>query len=160
MSDLMVKQATEKDLPFVLTLMQQLAVFEGYIDNFQVDLAYLKQHLLRPASAPQNFEVLVAKQFETVQGILVFYTLPFTYDLKPWLLMKELIVDENHRSKGVGRALMKQLIELAKQRNVSKIRWDVLNSNTRAKSFYESFGAEHQTEWELYSLGQKVMDSC
>ena len=72
--------------------------------------------------------------------------------------MKELIVDENHRSKGVGRALMEQLVEIAKERSVSKIRWDVLNSNIRAKSFYESFGAEHQVEWELYSLGQKVMD--
>ena len=159
MNALTVVQAVEEDIPTVLRLMQQLAVFEGYIDDFQVDLAYLQKHLLKSNPTQQNFEVLVAKQGVAVLGILVFYTLPFTYDLKPWLLMKELIVDENHRSNGVGRALMEQLFRIAGERGVSKIRWDVLKGNAKAKCFYESFGAEHQSGWELYSLGTKAIST-
>jgi ribosomal protein S18 acetylase RimI-like enzyme len=156
MSDLVVKQAVEEDLPSVLRLMQQLAIFEGYIAEFHVNFGYLKENLLMPDPAQQEFEVLAAKQEGVVMGILVFYTLPLTYDLKPWFLMKELIVDENQRSNGVGKALMEQLVNIAKKRGVSKIRWDVLKSNAKAKRFYESLGAESQDDWELYHMETKA----
>ena len=161
-NDLVIAFAAKKDLPNVLRLMQQLAEFEDYINDFNVDLAYLEKHLCKQDSAKQDsakqaFEVLVARQAGSAVGMLVFYTLPFTYDLKPWFMMKELIVDPTHRSSGVGKALMSRLATVGAARGVSKIRWDVLKANADAKRFYELLGAEHQADWELYSLGKKAM---
>jgi len=42
-----------------------------------------------------------------VVGLAVYYFVPFTYRAKPNIIIKELYVADKHRSKGVGRLLMK-----------------------------------------------------
>ncbi len=143
-----VRAVERNDLVQVLALMHQLAEFEGYSDKFcvtvdAIDQAVFEQH---------KIEVLVACINNEVEGICVFYTLPFTYDLKPWFYLKELFVNREHRSLGLGYALMRELIAASKRREVSKIRWEVLATNLSAIEFYQSLGSQPEAEWNLYSL--------
>ena len=83
-------------------------------------------------------------------GMLVFYQLPFSYDLKPWLYIKELFVHKSARGKGIARSLMIALAKDAEHIGCSKIRWDVLTSNDKAQRFYNKLGARFNSDWQLY----------
>lgn len=143
-----IRAAQRSDIAAILSMMKALAVFEGYADKFRVTAAELEKRLFDY----RDFDVLVADQFGNPCGMLVYYQLPFTYDLKPWVYMKELFVQEHVRSAGVGKALMQQLMLECKKQGVSKIRFDVLASNRRAQDFYQSLGARADMDWLLYNL--------
>lgn len=152
----MVRHAERSDIAALLSMMKALALFEGYADKFRVTAAELEKRLFDY----RDFDVLVADQFGRPCGMLVYYRLPFTYDLKPWVYMKELFVQEHVRSAGVGKALMHHFIEDCRQQGVSKIRFDVLQRNERAQRFYQSVGASADSDWQLFSIGVGGIGSC
>jgi ribosomal protein S18 acetylase RimI-like enzyme len=146
--NVVIRHAQRSDLAALLSMMKALALFEGYADKFRVTAPELKKRLFDY----RDFDVLVAEQFGQACAMLVYYQLPFSYDLKPWVYMKELFVCEHTRSAGIGKKLMQQFISECKQQGVSKIRFDVLVSNQRALAFYQSLGARADADWQLYGL--------
>jgi len=147
-SNIVVRHAEPDDSRAVLGLMQALAEFEGYAERFRVTEAALYEGLFERRS----FNVLVASVEGRLVGILTYYHLPFTYDLTPWVYMKELYVETDFRGAGVGRCLMNKLIAECRARGGRRIRWDVLSDNLPAKRFYQTLGARHDCSWELYAL--------
>lgn len=143
-----IRRIEPGDTQEVLLLMRELAVFEGYIKDFKVTATELHQRVF----INQDFNVLVAETNENIEGILVYYYLPFSYDLTPWITMKELFVSEGFRHQKVGQKLMLRLSEIACQSGSSRIQWLVLKDNETAKHFYQSLGAVHNQQWETYSL--------
>lgn len=129
--------------------MVQLAKFEGYHDNFHVSKDDLAREL---ESNPRSFHVRVALDNTKVVGFLVYYFLPFTYDMKPWLHIKELYVVSEYRKTGVGAALMYVAQDEALNYGCSQLTWQVLASNSAAQQFYQSLGAKQQDQWQLYHL--------
>ncbi len=87
-----------------------------------------------------------------MQAYLVYYLIPFTYDLKPTLFIKELYVDESARGQNIGRKLMQRAIADAKEKNCGRLKWDVLSDNIKAQSFYKSLGAKHDARWQGFVL--------
>ncbi|MCL6415025.1 GNAT family N-acetyltransferase [Aestuariirhabdus sp. Z084] len=152
-NQLQIRYAQPVDNARLLQLMRQLAEFEGYLEQFAVTGPELQQRLFDR----QEFSVLVAQADDQLAGMLVYYHIPFTYDLTPWIQLKELYVVDAYRSKGVGRALMRRLARECAHEGGKKIRWDVLAANEKAKGFYRSLGARPETEWELFSMTDKVM---
>lgn len=146
-----IRWATPSDEGPLLALMQALAEFEGYQAKFCVT----EPVLTRMIFDQQSIQVLVAEDRATSDliGMLVFYSLPFSYDLKPWWYIKELYVEPAYRSEKVGQRLMESLIRYCKEQGSSRIRWDVLADNHRAQQFYQKQGATHNDDWLLYSIG-------
>jgi RimJ/RimL family protein N-acetyltransferase len=59
----------------------------------------------------------------------------------------------------VGKALLKQLAQIAVQQDCGRFEWSVLDWNEPAIKFYESVGAKAQDEWVIYRLtGQDLVD--
>lgn len=56
------------------------------------------------------------------------------------LVMDGIVVDENHRSQGVGGLLLDSILEYAKANDFETVRLDVIDSNPRAKKLYENKG--------------------
>ncbi len=130
--------------------MESLARFEGYADAFAVTQEDI---LERGLSHEPEFEVLVAHQAnEEIIGMAVFYFIPFTFDLCPELVLKELYVRQASRGSGAGRALMSRLTEIAQARGCRRMRWLVLKGNESARRFYRSLGAHQDTKWENWML--------
>lgn len=86
--------------------------------------------------------MLVAEREGVIVGIAVHYLIPWTYDLKPVVWLKELYVTEAARGMGVGHALVEQLRQHAIGFGASAIKWTVLKSNIPAKAFYRSLGGQ------------------
>ena len=97
----------------MLPLMRELAEFEKYADAFAITEEILREQGFR--RLPPDFYCLVAEENGTLNGILVYYFVTFTYRAKPNLIVKELYVAESHRSKGVGNLLMKAVAQEAER---------------------------------------------
>lgn len=131
--------------------MRQLATFEDYIDDFAISIDDLMQHGF-PGDNSATFTAIVAEEGDKLLGHLVYYLIPFTYDLKPTLFIKELYVDQSVRSKGIGKGLMHLTIQDARNNNCGRLKWDVLSDNINAQQFYQRFGATYDEKWQGYVL--------
>ncbi len=155
MSNFLIRHAQKKDCKNLLELMKKLAIFEAYIEDFVVTVDDL---LERGFSDKPEFIAIVAEQGRELEreshlkAYLVYYLIPFTYDLKPTLFIKELYVDESSRGKSMGKKLMQQAIIDAKEKGCGCMKWDVLSDNIQAQSFYQSFGASYDERWQGYVL--------
>ncbi|HXA85885.1 MAG TPA: GNAT family N-acetyltransferase, partial [Candidatus Dormibacteraeota bacterium] len=56
------------------------------------------------------------------------------------------------RGKGIGKALLQRLAQIALEENCYGLRWMVLEWNEPALKLYESLGAELLGEWETMLL--------
>ncbi len=150
-SRIVIRKALPSDCDKLLQMMIKLAEFEGYLKDFSVTRSELEKRLFQK----KDFQVLIAQANGSVAGMLVYYWLPFSYDLKPWAYMKELFVEDDYRSMGLGKMLMKNFARECVKNGCSKIRWDVLSANDPAKNFYISLGANLANEWLLFTMNKQ-----
>lgn len=145
-----VRLAVPEDVPGLITLMRALAKFEGYIDDFKVD----DQALLARAFGPKaQCQILVAEWEACVSGYAVVLEIPFTYDLRPTMLLKELYVAEACRGRGLGHALMQHVASTALDKGAGRIKWDVMVGNDPAEAFYQALGGHREGKWIPYQMG-------
>ena len=150
MTSAVIRKAEEADIPNLLTLMRELAVFEKYINAFAITEEGLReQGFLR---SPPDFHCLVAEDNETLVGMLVYYFVPFTYRAKPNLIIKELYVAEQQRSKGVGKVLMQAVAREAEKSGCGQIKWWVAKWNHRSIQFYERLGGKIDGDWHEFQM--------
>lgn len=67
------------------------------------------------------------------------------------VLMNDLYVEESVRGQGVGLALIKATVEVARERGVSVVEWSTAPDNHTAQRLYDSTGAG-RSEWLTYEL--------
>ena len=151
MTEIKIRYAIKDDCQQLLELMKKLAVFENYIGDFKVTETDLITQGFCQTNTP-TFSAIVAERHNKLIGYLVYYIIPFTYDLRPTLFIKELYVDENSRGKNIGKQLMRTAIKDAKEIGCGRMKWDVLSDNIKAQSFYQSLGACYDKRWQGYLL--------
>lgn len=148
MSDAIIRPAQLQDCADVLRLMQALAAFEGYLAEFVVTEA----DLTRLCFNEQRFGILVAELDGKIEAMLVYYFQPFTYDLSPWLIVKELFVSANCRGLSLGRQLMMAAATICAEKGGKKMKWEVLTHNVKARRFYQRLGATLAVDWRIMTL--------
>ena len=100
--------------------------------------------------------LLAAKQNDRLVGFAMGIICEELYgDCKPFMLIEDLIVDKNHRRKGVGSALMRELEKYAIDHDCCQIIFVTEADRTEAHRFYKSLGYE----FELYKGFKKRMGS-
>lgn len=146
-----IRKAEKSDMPAVLRLIQQLATFEKEPDAVEVSLEELVEDGfgVRPF-----FKCHVLEVKGQVLGIALFYYRYSTWKGKT-IHLEDLIIDENHRKKGYGKALIKSVIDYAVSKKVRRIEWVVLDWNTPAIKFYEKMGATIHKDWNVVQMDQK-----
>src|SRR5215831_14640806 len=154
MTTLEIRKAVESDIPSLLPLMRELAEFEKYSKDFAVTEEVLSEQGFR--RSPPDFHCLIAEKGSNLVGFLVYYFVPFTYRAKPNLIIKELYIADPHRSKGIGRQLMKTVAGQAQEAGCGMIKWWVANWNDRGMDFYKRLGATIDTEWHEFQLSEKA----
>src|SRR5687768_4636044 len=137
----MIRRALASDAPQLLSLMRGLAQFEGYADRFAVTEDALLERGFSPQRPPE-FIAWVAEIDGKLLGYAVIYVIPFTFDLRPTLVLKEQFIDSTARGRNLGHGLMHAVIEHGRSVDARLIRWQVLPSNEPAKNFYRQHGAD------------------
>jgi ribosomal protein S18 acetylase RimI-like enzyme len=64
---------------------------------------------------------------------------PGTWDLRPRCYLEDLFVDPNARGRGIGEAMIRDLIDLGRERGWSKLYWHTRASNETARRLYDKF---------------------
>lgn len=130
-----VRSAVPADIPVLLELMRELARFEDYIEAFCVDE---QQLLARAFGQAQQCEVFVAQWADQIAGYAVVLEIPFTYDLRPTLVLKELYVAAHCRSYGLGSAMLQHI---AQAFEVGCAGWEY-----QGRRFLPAFGGQARTK--------------
>jgi GNAT superfamily N-acetyltransferase len=154
MATSVIRKAAEADIPRLLPLMRELAEFEKYAEDFAVTEEVLREQGFR--RSPPDFHCLIAEQGGELVGFLVYYFVPFTYRVKPSLIIKELYIAKRHRSRGVGKLLMKAAAREAARAGCGMIKWWVAKWNERGIEFYKQLGARIDSDWHEFQLPEKT----
>jgi GNAT superfamily N-acetyltransferase len=149
-----IRKAVEADIPNLLPLMRELAVFENYDGAFAITEEILREHGFR--RSPPDFHCFVAEKNNQLVGLAVYYFVPFTYRAKPNVVVKELYVADGHRSEGTGRLLMKAVAQQAEQNGCGMIKWWVAKWNERGVEFYERLGAKIDPDWHEFQMSEEA----
>jgi GNAT superfamily N-acetyltransferase len=154
MAMLEIRKAAESDIRSLLPLMRELAEFEKYSNDFAITEEVLREQGFR--RSPPDFHCLIAEKGSALVGFLVYYLVPFTYRAKPNLIVKELYIAHQYRSRGIGRQLMKAVAREAQELGCGVIKWWVARWNERGMEFYKRLGATIDSEWHEFQLSEKA----
>ena len=146
-----IRKARIEDMPRVLELIQELAVFEKQPDAVQVTVADLERDGF---GANPLFQILAAEIEGTIPGIALFYNRYSTWKGKT-VHLEDLIVSEKYRGSGIGTKLYQAVMQEAKKQNVRRVEWNVLDWNLPAISFYEKTGAVVFKDWLVAQMDEK-----
>jgi GNAT superfamily N-acetyltransferase len=144
-----ISNATAQDVPVILDLIRQLAEYERLSNEVTATEEKLRDTLFgdRPAA-----EVLLAAVDGDTVGFAVFFTNYSTFLAKPGIYLEDLFVKPHARGKGIGKALLRRLAQLAVERDCGRINWSVLDWNAPSILFYESLGAVALNEWTTFRV--------
>jgi len=143
-----IRNATKEDMPAVLNLIQELAIYEKEPDAVVIAV----DDLIRDGfSDTPLFRCFVAEEEKEVIGIALYYYRYSTWKGKT-IHLEDLIVRESKRGTGAGFALYSEIIAQGKRDNVRRIEWNVLDWNTPAIDFYNKTGAKMLDDWRVVHM--------
>ena len=146
---LTIRFATIDDTPLVLTLIRGLAEYERLAQEAVATEEDIRESLFgaRPAA-----EVLIAETGGEPAGFALFFHNYSTFLGRRGLYLEDLFVFPAFRGRGIGRALMARLAQIAVERNCGRFEWWVLDWNEPSIRFYESLGARAMSDWTVFRL--------
>jgi|SRR5690606_22818704 len=151
-----IRPATPDDAELILRFITDLAIYEKAEHEVKTDAAGIRSSLFGEGSTAH---ALIGEQDGQPIGYAVYFFNYSTWLGKHGLYLEDLYVSPEARGLGAGKALLRHLAQLAVARDCGRFEWAVLDWNTPAIDFYESFGARPQEEWTTYRLtGQALLD--
>ncbi|MCF3946123.1 GNAT family N-acetyltransferase [Acidiphilium sp. AL] len=147
--DVALREATPDDVPALLGLVRDLAVYEKAPNAVEMTEALLSAALF--GETPLARAVLAEAQGKSL-GFAIWFTSFSTWTGRAGLYLEDLFVAPHARGRGVGRALLRHLAREAIRLGCARLEWSVLDWNAPAITFYQSLGAEPLDEWTRYRL--------
>lgn len=145
-----IREAQREDMPAVWNLIRQLAIYEREPEAVEITV----EDLIRDGFGKTPlFKCLVAEEEKQILGMALFYYRYSTWKGKT-VHLEDLIVEEEHRQKGIGMRLLKEVLLHADSEKVKRIEWAVLDWNTPAISLYEKIGAGIYREWDVVQMSR------
>lgn len=149
--DFIIRSAQKEDMPQVLNLIKELAIFEKDEHAVEVTVSELQRDGFQGNPA---FTCFVAEVANKIEGIALVYDRYSTWKGKS-LHLEDLIVSEKMRGSGLGTALLDEVVKYGHQLGVKRINWEVLDWNEPAITFYEKKGAHVKRDWDVVHLDEQ-----
>ncbi len=147
------RKAVREDTPLILQFIRELSVYERLEDQVTADEATLENWLFDRKTAEVLFVMESGKE---VGYALYFYNFS-TFLGRSGFYLEDLYVRPEHRGRGYGKALFRQLAGTAVELGLGRIEWSCLNWNRPSIDFYLSLGAQPQTDWTQYRLQDEAL---
>jgi GNAT superfamily N-acetyltransferase len=155
------------DVKVILDFIQELADYEKESDSVEATEQTLLDTIAWALPSDPASEVPVTEAITpgrparcilayspegTPVGMALYFYSYSTWRAKPGVYLEDLYVRLSERGKGYGTMLLKALARETVAMGGARLEWRVLTWNEPSIKFYESIGAEPQTEW----LGMRV----
>lgn len=152
---LVIRKGEKKDMPAVLSLIQELATFEREPNAVVVTV----DDLVRDGfSENPLFQTFIAELDNEIVGMALFYNRYSTWKGKT-IHLEDLIVRENKRQFGIGKALYDAVLKHAHSAKVRRVEWVVLDWNKPAIDFYIKSGARILSDWATVQMSEENLSN-
>ena len=128
-----IRDAGPQDAPAIVTLVQELAESQG--EPNAGSEAYVKEYLAFTGS-----HVLLAEEGGRPIGLLSYAVRPNLWHAGSVATIEELVVERDQRGRGVGSALMSELLDRLVAAGCIEVSVSTMLDNEGAKRFYRSHG--------------------
>ena len=146
--------AVREDVPLILTMIRELADYEGLLSEVVATEDILEEWLFDRRGA----EVLFALASSGAEaGFALFFHNFSTFLGRGGVYLEDLYVRPEYRGQGYGKGLIRQLARIAVERGCGRLEWWCLDSNTPGIGFYLSLGAEPMSDWTVYRLAGETL---
>jgi len=136
-----IRKASKKDLPDILKLVIELAVYEkepeavtatlhDYEENFEAGI----------------FDAFVAEYQGKIIGMALFYLTYSTWKGR-MLYLEDFVVTQSHRRTGIGKQIFESVVQEAKFKQAKRMKWQVLDWNEPAINFYKKYDVSFDEDW-------------
>ncbi len=144
-----IRPGTINDIPLLLSFIHSMAEFEK-LEVFATH-EILKESLFGEHPAAQTLLAFVDGR--PAAYAVYFFTFA-TMVGKRGLWLDDLFVDPGFRGKGIAKALMAYLANLAIKNKCGRFEWMVLDRNKSAIDFYQGLGATLLDDWRICRLDE------
>ncbi len=131
--NLRIRAAEAGDGKRIVELIHQLAKAGG--ETSPLTAGYLEQYFGFPGS-----RILLAEDGERVIGLLSYSVRPDLYHAGDSAYIENLVVDQDRRGEGVGRALLKTALAEIERAGCVEVSIAAMPDNLAAQSLYRSLG--------------------
>ena len=146
--DFRLVEATERDIPLILSLITALAEYEQLTHAVVATEASLRESLFGRRAA----ETIIGYMGDEPAGFAMYFQTFSTFKGVPGMYLEDLYVIPKFRRHGLGKMLLRRLAQIALDRGYGRIEWSVLDWNEPAIAFYKSLGASPMDEWTVFRL--------
>jgi GNAT superfamily N-acetyltransferase len=153
--DFSVRKAVRRDSAGFQKLLVALANYE----HLTPPSPAAKRRVVNDIFSKKLVNLFVAvdkKTFEQLGYALYFFTYS-SFLARPTLYLEDIFVTEDHRKRGIGKALFLACVKEAEKRGCGRMEWAVLTWNENAINFYEKLGAQRLNDWYYYRLSSDTL---
>jgi len=136
-----IRKAQQSDLPAILLLVKELAVYEKAGDQVS---ATIEDYEI--AFKENIFDAHVAETNGQIVGMTLYYMAYSTWRGK-MLYLEDFVVSQTCRNKGVGQLLFDAFLNEARSKKAVMVKWQVLDWNKPAIAFYKKNNAIFDKGW-------------
>ena len=152
--EITIRKAKAMDVPQMLALVKELALFEKEPEAVTVTEAEMLDAGF--GEKPIWFGWVAMGTEGRILGIALCYDRYSTWKGR-CLYLEDIVVTAAARGQGIGERLFRQCVEHGATNGYHWMRWQVLDWNTDAIRFYERFGAAISTGWLNGELTEEQM---
>ena len=143
-----IRPGKKEDLPRVLELIRELALYEKAPHEVTNTVESMEQDGFGPNPI---YGLFVAEDNNKILGISLYYWRYSTWKGKR-LYLEDIVVTETERGKGIGKLLFDKTMQHTLDENCTGMMWQVLEWNEPAINFYKKYGAKLDDEWTNCTL--------
>lgn len=147
-----IRTATIADVPLVLELINDLAVYERAEPGAVTATIESITEAMFPATGHGQVTGFIGEVDGVAQGFAICFMNFSSWVGRPGLYLEDLYVRPAARGHGLGKALLAEVARLAVKRGCKRLDWVVLDWNEPAINFYKSIGADVKPDWRLCRL--------
>jgi GNAT superfamily N-acetyltransferase len=150
---LTIREATPADIPEMLALIRDLAIYERQPDA----VVATEADLLRDGFGPRPvFQCLIAEWEGKPAGFALYFPFYSTWRGNAGVHLEDLFVRPEFRRRGIAKALFARLAAIALERG-DRFQWHVLDWNQPAIDFYQQMGAHMLHEWRIMRVDGEAL---
>ena len=146
---LVIRGARPGDEDGIVSCLREFAEFEKLTHTFRLTPEIVARDFM---GKTKRVECDVAECGGDLAGLIVWFRTYVTFRAAPIIFLEDLFVRPQFRKRGIGRAFLRRLAQIARAEGVVRIDWAVLDWNADAIAFYESIGAPIAKDWRICNL--------
>lgn len=145
---MIIRKAEIRDAEVITGFIKELAEYENLLDQVKATTELITEQIFEQ----KNAEVLICEDDGKAVGYALYFINFSTFLARAGIYIEDLYIQKSCRGKGFGKAMLKKISEIAREKGCGRVEWSCLDWNKSSIDFYISLGAKPMDGWTVYRL--------